>query len=440
MANTATARPRGLRGSVLSFSAAPQDLDSPGVDHLDDAVVLLKDGRVERVLATAAFEREGGDPAQCEDLRGSLILPGFIDTHIHYSQMAIIASYGTQLLDWLQRYAFPAELAFAAPEHAAARAEAFLARLFANGTTTALTFTTVHPGATDALFAAAAQRNVCLIAGKVLMNRFGPDGLLDDAGGGIAESEALIERWHGQGRLRYAVTPRFAITCTAPQLEAAGALLARHPGVYLHTHLSEHPNEVTQTLELFPEAADYVDVYDRFGMVGPTSVFAHGIHLSDRELTRLAEAGAAIAFCPTSNLFLGSGLLDLERLARFGVKMSVASDVGGGTSYSMLTTLGEGYKVAQLGGYSWHPAQALHAATRGNAVALGLEDRIGQVAEGFDADLAVLRPAAGSVLEERMSFAENLTDKLFAYQLLGDESAVARCYVAGQLVHQRAEG
>jgi guanine deaminase len=431
-------QPRGLRGSVLSFSAAPEDLDSPGVDYLDDAVVLLADGRIESVEPVARYEQAGGDLAALEDLRGSLIVPGFIDTHIHYSQMAIIASYGTQLLDWLQRYAFPAELAFADPAHASLRANAFLDRLFANGTTTALTFTTVHPGATDALFEAAAQRSACMIAGKVLMNRFGPEGLLDTDSDGVAESEALIERWHRQGRLRYAVTPRFAITCTAPQLAAAGQLLARHPGVYLHTHLSEHPNEVQQTLALFPEARDYVDVYDRFGMVGPTSIFAHGIHLSDAELTRLADAGSTIAFCPTSNLFLGSGLLDLERLAAFGVKMSVATDVGGGTSYSMLATLGEGYKVAQLGGQSWHPAKALHAATRGNAVALGLDDRIGRVAPGYDADLAVLRPAAGSVLEERMSFAQSLTDQLFAYQLLGDESAVARCYVAGALAHQRA--
>lgn len=431
-----------LRGPTLSFNAEPDVsiavADNPAIAWCDDSVVVVRGERVQAVLPSASFEQQGGDLARCEDLRGSLILPGLIDTHIHYPQMGIIASYGTQLLDWLERYAFPAEVAFAAREHAQQQAAAFLDRLFAHGTTTALTFTTVHPESAEALFTEAARRNVRLIAGKVLMDRNAPANLRDQ-GDGVAECAQQIERWHGQGRLAYAITPRFAITCSDAQLRAAGALLKRYPDVYLHTHLAEHPDEIAATLELFPDARDYVDVYDRFGMVGERSVFAHGIHLSDAELVRLQQAGSTIAFCPSSNLFLGSGLLDLARLRAFGVRMSVATDVGAGTSFSMLATLGDGYKVAQLSGQSWHPLQAVDAITRGNAQALHLGDKIGQLAAGFEADITVLQPVPGSVLADRVDAAETLTDRLFAYMLLAGEAAVARCYVGGALAYQRPE-
>ncbi|MEQ8861638.1 MAG: guanine deaminase [Pseudomonadales bacterium] len=424
-----------LRGPVLSFSARPTDADAPGVDYLDDAVVILRGERIHEVLPAQRFQRDGGDLRGCEDLSAGLIIPGLIDAHIHCSQMSVIASYGSQLLEWLEKYAFPAELAFASAEHAQLQAEAFLDRLAEHGTTTSLTFTTVHPAATQALFAAAARRNVRLIAGKVLMNRNAPDGLLD-RGDGIDESVALIERWHGRHRLAYAVTPRFALTCTPAQLSRAGELLARYPGVYLHSHLAEHPDETRSMLELFPEARDCVDVYDRFGLVGERSVFAHGIHLSDAELERLHDAGSTIAFCPSSNLFLGSGLLDLERLDRFGVHYGVATDVGAGTSFSMLTTLGDGYRVAQLTGQSWHPLRALYTATLGNARALGWDDRIGRVAAGYEADLTVLQPVPGTVLADRIGSARTLAERLFAYLVLGQQ-AVARCYIGGALAYVR---
>lgn len=427
-----------LRGPVLSFSAPPVDERSPGVDYLDDAIVILRDGHVETVTPCARYRSDGGDPATCEDVSHGLILPGLIDLHIHCPQIDIIASYGTQLLDWLERYAFPAEMEFAVPAHAVRQSEAFLDRLVAHGTTTALTLATVHAHAAEALFAAAAKRRMRLVAGKVLMDRNAPASLLD-SGDGVAESAALIERWHGHDRLAYAVTPRFAITCSEAQLAAAGGLLERYPDVYLHTHLAEHPNEVRTTREQFPDARDYVDVYDRYGMVGPRSVFAHGIHLSDRELSRLGQAGSTIAFCPSSNLFLGSGLLDLARLGEFGVGLGVATDVGAGTSFSMLTTLGEGYKVAQLTGFSWHPLQALYTATLGNARALGLENRIGRVARGHEADVVVLAPVPGSVLEARLARAETLAERVFAYMMLGS-GAVARSYVAGALAYERRDG
>ncbi|MEM7016381.1 MAG: guanine deaminase [Pseudomonadota bacterium] len=424
-----------LRGPTLSFSSKPADENSPGIDYFEDGVLIIQDGIIENVLDAQAFEREGGDLQSCEHLTDSLILPGLIDTHIHYPQMDMIASYGSQLLEWLEKYAFPAEVAFASAEHAQLKSEAFLDRLAANGTTSALVYTTVHAVSTEALFAAADARNIRLITGKVMMDRNAPDNLRDHDDG-IADSIELIERWHGQGRLSYAVTPRFAVTCSHQQMTRSGELLERYPGIYLHTHMSEHPDEISATLELFPDAPHYVDVYDRYGMINERSVFAHGIHLSDEELTRLSEAGACIAFCPSSNMFLGSGLLDLARLEEFGVTMSVATDVGAGTSFSMLATLGDGYKVAQLRGQSWHPMKAFHAATLGNAEALGLGDKIGRLAAGYEADITVLQPTPGSVLADRLTNTKTLTEQLFAYMTLGAEDAVARCYIDGKLAYK----
>ena len=427
-----------LRGAVLSFNAPPDPATQAGVDYLPDGVVVMRDGKIADVLAATEYEAAGGQLSECEDLRGGLILPGLIDCHIHYPQLDMIASYGEQLLDWLNRYAFPAELRYADADYAQLRADNFLNRLSAAGTTTALVFTTVHPHSTDALFSQADQRGMRLIAGKVLMDRNAPDGLRD-ATPEVATTRAQIERWHGQGRLSYAITPRFAITCSDEQLTAAGALLKDYPGVYLHTHLSEHPDEIAATLDLFPGATSYVDVYDRFGMVGERSIFAHGIHLSDDELRRLAEAGSSIAHCPTSNLFLGSGCLDLERLERFGVRLCVATDVGAGTSLSMVRTLGEGYKVAQLNGQSWHPYAAFYAATAGNAEALHLADRIGRIAPGWEADVTVLSPPPGSVLAERLSSADTLTERLFAYMMLAGSEAVEQTYINGRLAYTRAK-
>ena len=427
-----------LRGPVLSFSARPADERSAGVDHLPDGVVIMRDGRLETVMAADAYRRQGGDPDACEDLRDSLIVPGLIDLHIHCPQMDVIASYGSQLLDWLERYAYPAELAFADPEHARSQCGRFLDRLAAHGTTSALVLGTVHAAATDALFDEAARRRVRLAAGKVLMNRHGPRALRDRTDG-IDETAALIERWHGRDRLAYAVTPRFAIACSEDQLRGAGKLLERYPGVYLHTHLAEHPEELAATARTFPDAADYVGVYERFGLVGPQSVFAHGIHLSDSELGRLGAAGATIAFCPSSNLFLGSGLLDLARVDRAGVNLGVATDVGAGTSFSMLSTLADGYRVAQLTSTSWHPLTALYTATLGNARALGWDGRVGRLAPGHEADVVVLSPHPDSVLADRLRLASSLTDTVFAYLMLGGD-AVARTYVAGRPVYRREAG
>ena len=425
-----------IRGTLVSFSGTPAQGGADAVQHIEDGVLALNRGRIEFAASAADFVAQGGNLDACEDLRPAVILPGFIDAHVHFPQVDIIASFGTQLMDWLERYAFPAEAAFADADFAAARAERFLELSFAHGTTSALVFTTGHEVATEALFRAAQSRGARLIAGQVLADRNVPPALLDDADA-IATSARLIERWHGVARLSYAVTPRFAITSSAAQLRAAGTLLERYPGVLLHTHLSENAAEIERLRTLFPAALDYVDVYERHGLVGERSVFAHGVHLCERERHRLAARGAAVVFCPSSNLFLGSGLCDLATLQGAGVRLAVGSDVGAGTSLSMLKTLADGYRVCQLKGQSWHPFDAFHAITLGNAITLGVDDRIGRLAPGFEADVVVLEPSANPALARRLTQADTLAERLFAYMMLGDERDIERTYVAGQRVWQR---
>lgn len=425
-----------IRGTLVSFAAAPAEGAEDAVQHVEDGVLALNGGRIESVTSAATFAAQGGALDACEDLRPGIILPGFIDAHVHFPQVDIIGSYGAQLMDWLERYAFPAEAAFADADFAAARAERFMDLSFAHGTTSSLVFTTGHEVATEALFRAAQSRGARLIAGQVLADRNVPPTLRDDADP-IATSARLIERWHGVGRLGYAVTPRFAITSSAEQLRAAGTLLERYPGVLLHTHLAENAAEIEYTGALFPAAQDYVDVYDRHGLVSERSVFAHAIHLSERERRHLAERGASVVFCPSSNLFLGSGLFDLAALQGAGVRVAVGSDVGAGTSLSMLKTLADGYRVCQLKGQSWHPLAAFHAITLGNAAALGLDDRIGRLAPGFEADVVVLAPGGNPTLERRLAQAHTLAEQLFAYMMLGDERDIERAYVAGRRVWQR---
>jgi guanine deaminase len=334
------------------------------------------------------------------------------------------------LLDWLEQHIFPAEVAFADPVHARATADFFLDELLRNGTTSALVFATVHACSVDALFAAAEARAMRILSGKVLMD-LGPRDLRDGADHGRAESEALIARWKGRARLGYAVMPRFALTSSDAQLELAGDLVGAHPDVLLHTHMAENRAEVAAVSERFGDCPDYLGVYERFGLVGPRSVFAHCIHMEDAALGRMAASGAGAALCPTSNLFLGSGLFDLARLDAAGVRIGFGTDVGAGTSFSMLATLGEAYKVCQLQGGSLDPFRALHLATAGGAAMLGIGDRVGSLAPGMEADFLLLDPAATPLLARRTA-GQGLAERLFALQILGDDRAIHATYVAGR--------
>ncbi len=435
-----------LRGDLLDFSGAPVWGSSvmAGVRWRPDHWLLVDDGRIAGALPG---DEAPGEDWQRVDHRGRLILPGFIDTHVHCPQLDVIASYGTGLLDWLDTYTFPAERRFADPAVAAEGAARFLDALLAHGTTAAVVFPTVHKVSAEALFAAAAERGMRVVAGKVLMDRHAPDGLRDDVAGAEADCEDLIERWHGRGRNAYAVTVRFAATSTPGQLAMAGALVRRHAGLYLQTHVAENRDEVKWVAELFPEARSYLDVYHRHGLLHERSVLAHGIWLDTHDRALLRDTGAQIAFCPSSNLFLGSGLFDWQAAVDAGHRVSLASDVGGGTSLSMLRTLAEGYKVQALRGTRLSAWSALHAATRGAAESLGLGAEIGHFDAGALADLVVWDWAVGDVAGHRDAVArgavpglpaQELHARVFAWMTLGDERNVAAAYVAGVARFERA--
>jgi guanine deaminase len=423
---------RVLRGRVLRFVREPEGIwDVTSYVYAEDGAILVRDGRVAEIGPAQHVLAVAGEGVEVIDHRPHLLMPGFIDTHIHMPQMQVIASWGAQLLDWLNTYTFPEEARFADPVHAERIAGRFFDELLRHGTTTAVAYCSVHAASAGAFFAAAASRNLRMIGGKVMMDRNAPEGVTDTAQASYDDSKALIEAWHGRGRALYAVTPRFAITSTPAQLEAAGALAAEHPDCYVQTHLSENRDEIAFTASLYPEARDYLDVYERYGLLGPRSLFGHSIHLAEREKAAMAETGSVAVFCPTSNLFLGSGLFDDAGLGEAGVRRAIATDVGGGTSYSMLRTLDEGYKVLALRGQKLDPLRAFWWITRGNAAALGLEDKIGTLAPGAEADVVVLDSSATPAMALRMETARTLAEELFVLQVLGDDRAVAATYVAG---------
>jgi guanine deaminase len=379
---------KAFRSSFLDFIADPFYVsESESVRYIPDGMLVLEDGKIKELGTYESLQHKYAE-ISLTNYPGMLIMPGFIDTHIHFPQTEVIAAYGEQLLTWLNKYTFPTEGKFKDKAYAQKVAAIFLDELLKNGTTTALVFATVHPESVDAFFEEANRRNLRMIAGKVMMDRNAPDFLTDTAETSYQETKALIQKWHKKDRLLYAVTPRFAITSTNEQLQLAGKLLKEFPDVYLHTHLSENVDEVAFVKQLFPESQGYLDVYDRAGLVGDRSVFAHGVQLTDAEFQRLSQANAAIAFCPTSNLFLGSGLFKIEKAKskEHPIKLGLGTDVGGGTSFSMLQTTNEAYKVAQLRRQKLSPFQALFLATLGGAKALNLADKIGNFDAGKEAD------------------------------------------------------
>ncbi len=423
-----------IRGRTLSFQRLPASVgDHAAYSYETDGALLVEDGLI---LASGAYDavktQAPKDVAEIDHCP-HLILPGFIDTHLHFPQMQVIGSYAANLLEWLNTYTFPEECRFVETAHAERIATHFFDEMVRHGTTTAVAYCSVHKTSADAFFAESTRRNMRMIAGKVMMDRNAPQGLLDTPEMGYDETRAVIEQWHGKGRNHVAITPRFAITSTPEQMSAAETLAREFPDLHVQTHLSENRDEIDFTCSLYPEAADYTDVYARYGLLGPKTLFGHCIHLSEREMDAMSETGSIAVHCPTSNLFLGSGLFPLRTLMNREkpVRVSFATDIGGGTSYSMLRTMDEAYKIQQLQGARLNPFESFYFMTLGNAQALSLEDRIGTLEPGTDADFIVLNMAATPAMALKAEVVNSLADELFLLQTMGDDRAIAETYVAG---------
>ncbi|PLK49978.1 guanine deaminase [Uliginosibacterium sp. TH139] len=433
-----------VRGSILHFLADPGPADdSSAWQYFEDGGLLVEDGLV---LACGPWgsvldgvPQHISDAARYFDYRGQLIVPGFVDTHTHYPQLCVMGSWGRKLLDWLEDYTFPAEMALADEALAQRTASFFVERLLAHGTTTASVFATVHAHSVDAFFSAAARRNLRMLCGKVMMDRNCPPALRDTPASALDDGMALIERWHGQGRLGYSVTPRFAPTSSPEQLAVASELWHSRPGLHLQSHLSENPQELAWVAELFPGRRDYLDVYEHYGLLGPRAIYGHGIHLSASERTRLAASGTAIAFCPGSNLFLGSGFCPQGELSASGVRLGLATDVGGCASLSMLQSMASAYEVSQAAGQVLSPWRAWYLATLGGALALGLDAQIGSFQRGREADFVVLDSAATPELAWRLEGVEALGERLFALMMMGDERCVRATHILGERAFCRSE-
>ncbi|TAM52442.1 MAG: guanine deaminase [Paraburkholderia sp.] len=426
-----------FRAKLLTFVGDPATT-AGGACFEEDGLLIVEDGRVVAAGAYSALRARLTPETTLVQWPGKLIAPGFIDTHVHYPQTEMIASPAAGLLPWLDTYTFPTERSFEDPEHAANVAEFFLDQLLACGTTTALTYCTVHPGSADALFEASEARNLRMVAGKVLMDRNCPEFLRDTAQSGYDDSAALIARWHKRGRQLYALTPRFAPTSTPAQLEACGALARLHPDVFIQSHVSENTDEVKWVADLFPGHRSYLDVYEHYGLLRRRAVYGHCIHLDDDDRARMAETGAVASHCPTSNLFLGSGLFDFEKAKQAGMPVALGTDVGGGTSFSMLQTMNEAHKVARMTGHHLTASRMFWLATAGAAQALGLEETIGTLRPGAEADFIVLDPEATPLLARRTALAQSPEEWLFAFAMLGDDRAVLATYAAGRQAHRRA--
>lgn len=427
---------RAYRARILHLVDDPARVGSAALEYYEDGILWIQNGKI-RAVGAADHLLPLPYQVSVREYPNHLIIPGFIDAHVHYPQTGMIGAHGNQLLDWLTQYTFPTEAAFCNADHAAATAEFFLQELLRNGTTTAAVFCTVHPQSVSALFAAAKEKHLCMIAGKVLMDRNAPDELLDTPECAYEQSRRLIERWHGEDRLHYAVTPRFAPTSSPEQLDKAAQLLREYPDIYLHTHLAENQAEIDWVKQLFPAARNYLDVYEQAGLLTERSLFAHGVHLCDDQCARLANAGSTVVHCPTSNLFLGSGLFNLQRMQQHGVNVAIGTDVGAGTSFSLFRTLDEAYKIQQLQGYNLDPLQAFYYATLGAARALKLDQQIGSLQPGKYGDFVILDLDATPLLAYRLQGGLAPQDLLFVLNTLGDDRLVQATYAAGQCVHRR---
>lgn len=430
---------KAIRGNFLDIVKTveqPEEIESH-LRFIEDGLMLIRSGKVEWFGTWQEGKHLIPEGIRVRDYSGKMIVPGFVDTHIHYPQSEMVGAYGEQLLEWLNKHTFPAERRYNDIEYAREMSAFFIKQLLRNGTTTALVFGTVHPESVDALFEAAHNINMRMIAGKVMMDRNAPDYLLDTAESSYSQSKALIERWHHNGRLLYAITPRFAPTSTPEQLAMAQRLREEYRDTYLHTHLCENKDEIEWVKALYPERKGYLDVYHHYGLTGKNSVFAHCVHLEESEWDCLRDTGSSIAFCPTSNLYLGSGLFNLRKAWHKQIKVGMGTDIGAGTTFNMLQTLNEAYKVMQLQGWRMSAYEAFYLATLGGAKALGLDDIIGNFNIGKEADFVVLEPTATPLQQLRYDNSVTLMDKLFVMMTLGDDRSIYRTYVDGQLVYER---
>ncbi len=428
------------KGDVFYFTESPMESVRP-YHFYEDGALVVKDGKVKKAGRYEGIRAEFPD-AELIDYTGRLIMPGFIDTHIHFPQSEMIGMFGQQLNEWLNRYTFPMEQLYASPAYADRMAVQFVQELFRNGTTTCVAYASVHPHAVESLFKVAEQYKMCMLTGKVLMNRNVPEVLQDTTEEGEIETCRLIEQWHQKGRNRYVITPRFAITSTPDQLRSAGRIYQAYPEVYMQTHISENKEEVKTVLELFPDCQDYLEIYEKAGIIGERTILGHGVHLSDSELERMASAGAMLSHCPTSNSFLGSGLFSMERANRLGTINVIATDVAGGTSFSMFKTMAEAYKVQQLGGYVLSPLEAFYKTTLGAAKALHLSDQIGSLLPGMIADFIVIDYSVTQEQTMRSNYLQRINDwtlenRLFGLEILGDDRNIQATYLMGECVYNR---
>ncbi|MBP8938528.1 MAG: guanine deaminase [Agrobacterium sp.] len=424
-----------MRGRLLSFRRAPLAIDdTQSYLYIEDGGLLIEDGRIAAIGEYADIRKQAPEDIEEKDHRPHLIVPGFIDMHLHFPQMQVIGSYAANLLEWLNTYTFPEECRFVESAHAQRIATHFYDELLRHGTTTAAAYCSVHKTSADAFFTEAMKRNMLMVGGKVMMDRNAPQGLLDTPETSYDETRQVIADWHGKGRNHVAITPRFAITSTPKQMEAAQALAQEFPDLFIQTHLSENLDEIKYTCELYPDATDYTDIYVRYGLMGKKTLLGHAIHLSEREADVLSDTGAVAVHCPTSNLFIGSGLFPMKKLQRREkpVRIAVATDIGGGSSYSMLRTMDEAYKIQQLLGERLNPLESWYLMTRGNAEALSMVDRIGTLEAGTDADITVLNASSTPAMALKMEVVNSLTEELFLMLTMGDDRTVVETYVAGR--------
>ena len=422
-----------IRGRTLTFNRKPNSInDEESYNYIEDGAILIQDGTIKKIGSFKDIKKHSPKDIKIYDHTQQLLIPGFVDAHLHFPQIQLVGSYAANLLEWLKNYTFTEEQKFKNFSHCQNIAKKFFDTLISHGTTTAATFCTVHIESVEAFFEESHKRNMLMIGGKVMMDRNAPPKLLDTPQSSYDDTKTLINKWHGVGRQLYAISPRFAITSSPQQLEMSQSLVKEFPDCYLQTHLSENKEEIELAKKLYPDFKDYTGIYEHYNLLGPNSLFGHCIHLSSREISIISETKSSTVFCPTSNLFLGSGLFDFQRLSKQSVKIATGTDIGGGTNYSMLKTMDEAYKILQLQNQQLSPLESFYQITLGNAHALSLENRIGTLAIGSDADIIILDSRATSIMKIRMETVKNLIEELFVLQTMGDDRSVVQVYINGK--------